>query len=75
MTRRTTIELDEALLARAQLVLGTTTMRSTVEEALRRSIDGQQQAEEQRQAARADYVARLAERADLDVLASDQMWK
>ncbi len=74
MTRRTTIELDEGLLARARLALGTTTMRSTVEAALRRCIDEQQAVEDRRRAARADYVARLAERADLDVLASDQMW-
>lgn len=75
MTRRTTIELDETLLSRAQLALGTTTMRSTVEAALRHAVDAQHEVEDRRRVAREDYLARLAERADLDVLASDQMWR
>ena len=39
MARRTTIELDEALLDRAMQALGCTTMRATIEEALRRAVD------------------------------------
>jgi Arc/MetJ family transcription regulator len=34
MTRRTTIEIDEGRLARAQAVLGTTGLKDTVDEAL-----------------------------------------
>jgi len=39
MTRRTTIEIDEALLDRAMQALGCTTTRATIEEALRRAAD------------------------------------
>ena len=35
MTRRTTIEIDETLLDHAMRALGCTTIRATVEEALR----------------------------------------
>lgn len=35
---RTTIEIDDALIDEAKRVLGTTTIRATVEEALRRSV-------------------------------------
>ena len=39
MLKRTTIEIDDELLARAKRALGETTARATVEEALRRVAD------------------------------------
>jgi Arc/MetJ family transcription regulator len=38
MARRTTLEIDEGLLSRAQAALGAATIRATVEEALRRVL-------------------------------------
>ncbi|MGH8910792.1 MAG: type II toxin-antitoxin system VapB family antitoxin [Egibacteraceae bacterium] len=38
MTRRTTIEVDEALLAEAQSILGTSGLKDTVDSALTRVI-------------------------------------
>ncbi|HEY7178694.1 MAG TPA: type II toxin-antitoxin system VapB family antitoxin [Gaiella sp.] len=74
MRRRTTIEIDEQLLARARAALGGVTMRATVEEALRRAAD-QAEAETARlAAAQSAYLARIEALADLDVLGSDEMW-
>jgi Arc/MetJ family transcription regulator len=75
MTRRTTIELDSALLERAKRALGRSTTRGTVEEALRRAADNAEAerariADKQRQ-----YLKALAGRVDASVLASDQMWR
>jgi len=75
MTRRTTIEIDEALLDRAMDALGCTTMRSTVEEALHRGADTATDQSERLAAARNGYLDRLAIRAELGVLASDEMWR
>jgi Arc/MetJ family transcription regulator len=75
MTRRTTIELDEHLLARAQRALGSPTVRATVEEALRRAAEaaeGRQQEQLERQRR---YFERLGLHADLRVLASEEMWR
>lgn len=73
--KRTTIELDEELLARAKRALGARTTRATVEEALRRAAaqaEGEQaeRAERQRR-----YLDTLDRRVDLDVLGSDRMWR
>jgi Arc/MetJ family transcription regulator len=73
--KRTTIELDEELLARAKRALGARTTRATVEEALRRAAaqaEGEQaeRAERQRR-----YLDTLDQRVDLDVLGSDRMWR
>lgn len=73
--RRTTIELDEQLLARAKRALGQTTTRSTVEEALRRVVDSVEAEREQRAFRQRGYWQGLSERADLDVLGSEQMWR
>lgn len=75
MKRRTTIELDEDLLARAKRALGAKTTRATVEEALRRAAEGAEgdharQAERQQQ-----FLGRLSARAEVDVLASEEMWR
>lgn len=72
---RTTIEIDEDLLARAKRALKLPTTRATVEEALRQAAtraEGEQAdiAERQRR-----YFADLGQHVDLDVLASDEMWR
>lgn len=73
--KRTTIDLDEALVAQAKQVLGLTTTRATVEAALRRVVedaeaDGTARANRQR----ADLRS-LGEYLDLAVLAGDDAWR
>lgn len=75
MPRRTTIEIDEALLARAKRALGLPTTRATVEEALRRAADAAEAHGADRAARERAYLARLADRVDVDVLATDVMWR
>lgn len=73
--KRTTIELDQDLLARAQRALGARTARATVEESLRRAADGAEHASADNAARQLSYVEGLAGRVDLEVLASEQMWR
>lgn len=73
--RRTTLEIDEDLLIEAQRVLGTTTMRATIEEALRRAVSTGRADASARAAGQRDYLQALARHADLEVLASEQMWR
>ena len=75
MPKRTTIEIDEQLLARASRALGQRTTRATVEEALRRAAEQAEGAREERAARQRAYLATLAVRGDLGVLASDEMWR
>ncbi len=75
MTRRTTIEIDETLLDHAMRALGCTTIRATVEEALRRAGDLATDQAEHLAAAQNSYLDRLEIRADLGVLASGEMWR
>ncbi|MEA2900851.1 MAG: hypothetical protein QOH36_738 [Actinomycetota bacterium] len=75
MVRRTTIEIDEELLARAKRALGQTTTRATVEEALRRAAQGAETDHDVRAAGQSAFFRSLAEHLDLDVLASDEMWR
>jgi len=75
MIKRTTIEIDQDLLERAKRALGEPTTRATVEAALRQAADQAEaetcdRAERQRR-----FFDSLAEHADLDVLASDEMWR
>jgi Arc/MetJ family transcription regulator len=74
MSRRTTVDVDEELLVRVQEALGETTPRAAVEEALRRVAEDSRvralRADEQRR-----YLERLAERVDMSVLASEEMWR
>lgn len=73
--KRTTIEIDEELLSRAKRALGSKTTRATVEEALRR-VAVQAEGEQARRAeAQQGYLEHLPGPADLDVLASDVMWR
>lgn len=75
MVRRTTIEIDDDLLARAKAALGQPTTRATVEEALRRAADAAEGDSAERRARQIDHLRRLGEHLDLDVLASDEMWR
>jgi Arc/MetJ family transcription regulator len=75
MIRRTTIEIDDELLTRAKRALGAKTTRAAVEEALRRvalEAEGERAhlAEKQH-----EYLHRLSARVDVQVLASDEMWR
>jgi Arc/MetJ family transcription regulator len=75
MKRRTTIELDEALLARARQALGGGTTRATVEEALRRLAESAEASQDAVRARQRRYFERLGAHADLRVLDSDEMWR
>ena len=75
MAKRTTIELDEELLARAKRALGGRTTRATVEEALRRAADQAESEQAQRAAGQLRYFEHLPERVDIDVLAAEEMWR
>jgi Arc/MetJ family transcription regulator len=75
MARRTTIEIDDALLERARFALGTTTMRATVDEALRRAADDAEFEMRRLADAQREYFRRVEAHIDLDVLRSDEMWQ
>jgi Arc/MetJ family transcription regulator len=75
MKRRTTIEIDPQLLEGARRALGTRTIRSTVEEALRRASAGADQERGERSARQRRYLRELPARIDPMVLASDEMWR
>lgn len=73
--KRTTIEIDEDLLARAKAALGMETTRATIEEALRQSAERAETAFEERAERQRELLRRLPEMGDMDVLASDEMWR
>ena len=75
MTKRTTIELDEELLARAKRALGEKTTRATVEEALRRAAGAAEDDSSQRAERQQRFLRRLGTRVDVNVLASSEMWR
>jgi Arc/MetJ family transcription regulator len=75
MIRRTTIEIDEELLERAKRALKYPTTRATIEEALRRAAEQAEGMEAERAERQRAYLAALATYADIDVLASDEMWR
>jgi Arc/MetJ family transcription regulator len=75
MARRTTIEIDEALLARARRALGAKTTRATVEEALRRAAAAAEDEQAERAESQRGYLGRLSSRADLRVLGTEEMWR
>lgn len=75
MIRRTTIEIDQELLARAKSALGAKTTRATVDEALRRAADVAEDDHAERVARQQDYLDGLDARADLDVLGGAEMWR
>ncbi len=75
MPKRTTIEIDEDLLARAKRALGHATTRATVEDALRRAAEGAEGANAERASRQARFFDGLTERIDASVLASEDMWR
>jgi Arc/MetJ family transcription regulator len=75
MTKRTTIENDDKLLARAKHALGSTTTRGTVEEALRRVVDAAEAAGANRAARQRAVLSRLQAHIDVGVLTSEDMWR
>lgn len=74
MKRRTTIEIDDDLLARARRALGNQTTRATVEEALRRVAESADDDQAARAARQLSYLQRLCSHADTAVLTSEEMW-
>ncbi len=75
MIKRTTVDIDEDLLARAKRALGQPTTRATVEEALRRAAEQAEVEHEERAARQREYFALLPTLVDMEVLASDEMWR
>jgi Arc/MetJ family transcription regulator len=73
--RRTTIEIDPDLLARAKRSLGCRTTRATVEEALRRAAAAGESERDERARKQRRYLDRLSTLADPDVLAGEDMWR
>ena len=69
-----TVELDGELLALARRALGGASVRSTVEEALRRLVEQVEydSAERRRQM---DYLHRLDQHLDPCLLSTDEMWR
>jgi len=75
MKRRTTIEIDDQLLKRAQQALGRGSIRETVEEALRRAADREEQERADRAARQLAFLEKLSSYIDVDVLKSEEMWR
>lgn len=75
MPKRTTIEIDQGLLARAKKALGAATTRATVEESLRLAAQAAEGARSARASEQREYLRRLRMRADLKVLSSEEMWR
>lgn len=75
MIRRTTIELDQDLVARAKAALGCATTRATVEEALRQAAERVDDETRARARAQSAYLDRLDALVDLEVLVTDEMWR
>jgi Arc/MetJ family transcription regulator len=75
MKLRTTIEIDEELLDRAKRAIGAKTTRATVAEALRRMADAAEAENRDRGARQQRYLRQLSARADVDLLASGEMWR
>jgi len=75
MIKRTTIEIDEDLLERAKRALGEPTNRATIETALRQAADQAESEFLERAERQRNYLASLSTWADLDYMASDDMWR
>ncbi len=75
MIRRTTIELDEDLVAEARSVLGQPTVRATVEEALRRAVQSGKSTDRTRRAEQIDAMKRATRLIDEQVLLSGEAWR
>lgn len=75
MIKRTTIEIDDELLARAKQALGSATTRATVEAALRHAATAAEGERSERAARQRRYLENLTGLADVEVLASEEMWR
>ena len=75
MIRRTTIELDEDLVAAARAALGQSTVRGTVEEALRRAVQDIAAVERARRERQVEALRQLAGLIDEEVLFSGEAWR
>lgn len=75
MIRRTTIELDEDLVAEAREVLGLPTVRATVEEALRRAVQSGRSTDRSRRAEQVEAMKRAARLIDEEALLSGEAWR
>ena len=75
MLKRTTIEIDEELLARAKRALGHATTRATVEDALRLAAESAEGKHADRASKQAEFFDRLGKRVDVSVLVSEEMWR
>jgi len=75
MSRRTTVEIDEDLLLRAKRALGESTTRATIESALRRAADEAESEFNERAARQREFFEALDTSVDLEVLASEGMWR
>ncbi len=75
MKRRTTIEIDDELLARAKRALGATTTRATVEQALMQAAADTEGGRADRAARQRQYLHRPNTHADVAVLATEDMWR
>lgn len=73
--RRTTIEIDEDLLAHAKKALGLDTVRATVEEALRQAAQRADAEFADRAERQRHLLRKLPEMVDMDILASGEMWR
>lgn len=73
--KRTTIELDEDLVARAKAALELDTVRATVEEALRQAAERAENEFAERAQRQRELLKRLPDMLDMDVLASNEMWR
>jgi Arc/MetJ family transcription regulator len=75
MVKRMTVELDEQLLEEAKQVSGLPTARATIEEALRAMTTRAKREHEDFAERQRRFLHSLGEHEDLDVLASDEMWR
>jgi Arc/MetJ family transcription regulator len=75
MAKRTTVEIDERLLARAKRALGGLNTRATIEEALRRAAADAEKDQSERADRQIRYLRTLSERGDPAILASGEMWR
>lgn len=72
--KRTTIELDQELVTAAQRVTGQT-VRSTVEEALRRLVEAAEQEREAKRSRVSTHLSHARNAVDIEVLDADEAWQ
>jgi Arc/MetJ family transcription regulator len=75
MIRRTTIELDEDLVSAASAALNQTTIRATVEVALRLAVTTTQKADQEQRLTQMEAMTRLSKLIDSEVLMSGEAWR